>query len=185
MLPEGEAMTNLHDLDRLASLLNRRNKIEVTIAEIIGRPAERGHIAEYVASEIFDIELHESATHKGSDGVFRDGPLSGQTVNIKSYGKREGILDIALDDPPDFYLVLTGPRAPAATSRGSARPWTILSVFLFDHHELVNQLTVKIGTATSIRSKFWDAAEVFPIQSSNRLILTPGQRSMIEKFGIS
>lgn len=142
-------------LELLAALIKQRNAVDKDISEIIGRPAERGHIGEFVAAEIFDIELHESATHKGSDGIFRRGRLAGCTVNIKSYGKREGVLDMKREDPPEFYLALTGPKTTAASSRGTSRAWVISSVFLFNHNELVNQLRVKIGVATSTASRLF------------------------------
>lgn len=169
---------------QLSSLLKKLNHIEAEIAQIIGRPAERVHIGEFVASEIFDIELHDSATHRGSDGVFRRGPLAGKSVNVKCYGKNEGILDMNPDSPPDYYLVLTGPRTAAESSRGAIRPWIISSAFLFDHHELVSRLSVKIGTATGVRRHFWDEAEIFPGRNSELLSLTADQRSMLEMFRV-
>ena len=42
-------------MERLARLLNDRNSIEREIGEIIGRPALTGHIGEYIAAEIFNI----------------------------------------------------------------------------------------------------------------------------------
>ena len=175
---------NIHnELDLLAALIKQRNAIDKDISEIIGRPAERGHIGEFIAAEIFEIELHESATHKGSDGVFRCGRLACRTVNIKSYGKNDGNLDMKREDSPDFYLVLTGPRTGANTSRGTTRPWVITSVFLFDHEELVSRLNVKIGTATSIKRYLWDEAEIYPNPNNGTLLLTPEQRSILEMFG--
>ena len=171
------------ELELLSALIKERNSIEEKIAKIIGRPAERGHIGEFVAAEIFDIELHESATHKGSDGIFRRGSLAGRTVNIKSYGKRESILDMKRESPPDFYLVLTGPKTAAASSRGATRPWVISSVFLFDHHELVSRLKVKIGTATSVKRHFWDEAEIYPSPRNEDFIPTLEQHLMLEMFG--
>ena len=178
----GGSMNTHCRLSQLSSLLKRRNSIEAEIAQIIGRPAERGHIGEFVASEIFDIELHDSATHEGSDGVFRNGPFSGKSVNIKCYGKNEGILDMNPASPPDFYLVLTGLRTGAESSRGAVRPWTISSVFLFHHRELASRLSVKIGIATSVRRHFWDTAEIYPSQESELLMLTGEQRSMLQMF---
>ena len=173
----------MDELRSLAALIRQRNAIDNKIAAIIDRPAERGHIGEFVAAAAFDIELHKSATKKGSDGVFRSGQLTGRSVNVKFYGKRETILDMTLDDPPDFYLVLTGPRATATSSKGQTRPLTISSAYLFDHHELVSRLTVKIGTATSVKNQFWNEAEIYPSQNNELLQLTPERRSMIEMFG--
>lgn len=87
----------------LAGCIRERNKIDAEIARIIGIPTEKGHIGEFIASQIFGITLHTSATHKGSDGEFTDRPLKGKTVNVKYYGKQEGILDINTQAIPDFY----------------------------------------------------------------------------------
>ncbi|MCS7301150.1 MAG: hypothetical protein NZ556_06300 [Fimbriimonadales bacterium] len=73
----------MENLYRLAKLLRQRNLIDYQIAKLIGRPAEKQHLAEYIAAAILDIELHPSANHKGSDGRFRQGELIGRTVEIK------------------------------------------------------------------------------------------------------
>lgn len=113
---------DLSDLEELASLLDERNKINQKIASIIDRPALPGHIGEYIASKIFDINLMESASYKGIDGFFTEGPLKGKSVNIKIYTKQERMLDISTDNPADYYLVLTGPRSLPTTSRGTVIP---------------------------------------------------------------
>ena len=105
----------MYDLERLADLISRMNQINEEIAALIGRPALQGHIGEYIASKVFDIELEESASKKGVDGRFIDGPLRGRTVNIKIYGKREGLLDITLDNLADYYLVMAGPSSQPIT----------------------------------------------------------------------
>jgi hypothetical protein len=64
------------------------------------------------------------------------GPSQGRTVNIKWYLKREGLLDTTESTALDYYLVLTGPPAAAASSRGTTRPWSIQAVFLFDARQL-------------------------------------------------
>ncbi len=112
-------------LIELAQYIHERNAADAKIAELIGRPAQRGHIGEFIAAEIFDIELHQSATEAGSDGVFRSGELAGNAVNIKFYGKQEGILDINPNHVCDHYLVLCGPPRPLATSLRSTRPLVI------------------------------------------------------------
>ena len=96
------------------------------------------------------------------------------------------MLDIRLDALPDFFLVLTGPRPPAASSRGTTQPWTIESVYLLEAAQLVAQLRergVKIGVATSVRRHVWDDAEVHPSPNNGRLRLTREQIAMIELFG--
>ncbi|MDP3104550.1 MAG: hypothetical protein Q8M95_08070 [Candidatus Methanoperedens sp.] len=175
----------MEQLEKLAKLIRDKNKIETEIAGIIGRPSLIGHVGEYIASHIFSIELEKSANNKSIDGQFTEGSLSGKTVNIKWYGKQEGILDITPDNLPDFYLVLTGPKSAAVSSRGTTRPWTINSVFLFDANELVTKLKenkVKIGVATSVRSKKWEDAMVYPIQHNSKLALSDGQKGLLQLF---
>ena len=99
----------MDDLIQLADLIKKRNSLEHEITELIRRPAQIGHIGEYIASRIFHIALEESASRKSIDGRFSDEPLKGCTVNIKWYAMREGLLDITPGAPPDYYLVLAGP----------------------------------------------------------------------------
>ena len=175
-----------HDqLRRLASLIERRNVVDGEIAATIGRPAHPGHIGDFVAAAIFDIALLESVTHVGARGHFTRGPLAGRSVNIRKYSLDQGLLDIRLDALPDFFLVLTGPRAPATSSRGTTQPWTIESVYLLEAAPLVAHLSergVKIGVATSVRRQVWDEAEIYPSPRNSRLRLTPEQVSMVRLF---
>ncbi len=60
----------------LANLISKKNIMDTGISKIIKRPTEKGHVGEYIASQIFDIELSDSATNKGSHGYFRTGNLS-------------------------------------------------------------------------------------------------------------
>lgn len=148
----------------LAGLLNEKNTLETNIAHLIGMPAEKGHVGEFIASQVFDIELAETATQAGFDGHFRIGPMSGRTVNVKWYGKREGILDINPKHLPDYYLVLTGPRSNATSSRGTTRPWLIEEVFLFEARPLVGRLSergIQVGVATSVRGNEWEDARIW------------------------
>jgi hypothetical protein len=176
----------MDDLERLALLIRQRNDTEVEITRIIGRPAQIGHIGEYIAAKVFSIGLAFSAREKGYDGRFKEGSLSGRTVNVKWYAKREGLLDIEPRSVPDFYLVLTGPHEPAISSRGTSRPWLITSVFLFDGPGLIDELAkagVRVGIATSVRKHLWEAAELWPNQQSTLLPLTDEQRRMLHLFG--
>ena len=184
----GSDVTRRDQLQRLASLIRQRNHIEEEVAGAIGRPAHPGHIGEFVAAAIFDIELNESATHRGADGHFTSGQLAGRSVNVKKYSLDQGLLDIRLDALPDFFLVLAGARTPAASSRGTTQPWTIEAVYLLQAAPLVAQLRergVKIGVATSVRRHVWDDAEIYPSASNGALRLTPEQVSMIELFSDS
>jgi len=176
----------MDDLKRLAPLIRQRNDVEVEITRIIGRPAQIGHIGEYIAARVFRIALASSATEKGYDGRFGDGPLRGRTVNIKWYAKREGLLDIEPKALPDFYLVLTGPPGRTGPSKGSPRPWLISSAFLFEAHQLVDELVkagLKVGIATSVRKHLWDAGELWPNPRNTMLALTGEQQKMLRLFG--
>jgi hypothetical protein len=84
----------MDDLVLLADLIKAKNSVDNIIANLIGRPAQIGHVGEYIAAKIFDIELNRSASQKDIDGYFRSGPLAARSVNVKWYGKREGILDL-------------------------------------------------------------------------------------------
>ena len=132
----------MSNLEQMTSLLARRNTIDKKIAALIDRPAIRGHIGEWIAQEIFRVTLETDANQKIIDGRFADGPLAGQTVNVKWYGKRERILDIKPDSDGvlNYYLVMTGLPAGAVTSRGQTRPLVITEVFLFNAPPLVKRL---------------------------------------------
>ena len=168
----------MDDHEHVVQLLHTRNAVDQEISRIIQRPMSTGHLGEWLASRIFGIDLHPSATHTGSDGVFADGPQAGRTVNIKWYSKRENLLDISTVGPPDTYLVMTGPPSAAASSRGALRPLCVENVYLFDHDEVVAALTArgtKIGIASSLVKAQWTAAEVFPA-ASPRLPLSDEQK---------
>jgi hypothetical protein len=172
------------ELAQLATLLAERNLIDARIAQLIGRPVERGHIGEWLAARIFDIDLHASAVHAASDGVFRHGSVAGKTVNVKFYGKREGLLDLSVG--VDYYLVLTGPRATAASSRGSTREFRIDQVHLFDapalHLDLQSRGVALSRAAASVRNALWDAAEIYPASVSPVLRLSDEQRALLRLF---
>jgi len=145
-----------------------------------------GHTGEYIAAEIFDIELEEAANAKGYDGRFRSGFLGGRTVNVKWYGKLEYMLDINPDALPDYFLVMTGPKDLSITSRGGIRPWLIDYVFLFNVVELMIELKargVKIGIATSVRKHEFQAAEIFPNKRSMVYRMTDDQMGKLVAFG--
>jgi len=172
-------------LEELAALIHHRNKLSDGISKIISRPALTSHIGEYIASKIFNIQLDESATSKGIDGRFKDGPLRGKTVNIKLYGKKENLLDSNKDKLADYYLVLSGPDSAAESSRGKTRPLVICQVHLFKMGRLVPDLErsrVKIGIATSVRKQLWDEAIIYPHQRSSELVVTTEQRRQLSLF---
>jgi len=173
------------NLVKLAELVNQRNEIGGKISALIGRPAIVGHIGEFIAGIIFDIRLEQSASRKAIDGYFRAGSPAGKSVNVKWYGKQESMLDITPNSLPDYYLVMTGPRSSATSSRGDIRPWLIEYVYLFDSVSLVSDLSrrnVKIGIATSVRKSYWENAEIYPRQKNQNYIITEEQKEMLQLF---
>ena len=154
------------EIATIADLLRRRNQIDAGIARIIGRPMASGHLGEWIAAQVFNIALEDSAAAPAFDGRFLSGPLTGKTVNVKWYLKQEGLLDMTESAAVDFYLVLTGPRSAAVSSRSSMRPWRIDAVYLFDAADLLarqRDRQVKIGVATGVLKAQWEAAEIFPV----------------------
>lgn len=173
-------------LENLSELLTEMNSIGEKISEITQRPATIGHTGEYIAAEIFDIELEESANAKGFDGLFRSGTLAGKSVNVKWYGKLEYMLDINPDALPEYFLVMTGPKAKVLTSKGGIRPWLIDYVFLFNAAELMIELNargVKIGIATSVRKHEFQDAEIYPNKRHMSYRMTDDQMGKLMAFG--
>ena len=173
------------NLVHLAELLHEKHQIDVQIAALVGRPAQIGHVGEYIASAIFGIVLEHSAVAKGIDGHFASGSLAGRSVNIKWYGKLQWLLDITPAHPPDDYLVMTGPTTKELSSRGGHRPWLITQVFLFDAAGLIAAIGARgsqIGIATSVPQSFWNAAELYPTNRNTRLVLSPIQRAQLALF---
>jgi hypothetical protein len=182
-----DAARDREELTRLAELLRQYVAIGDEIAQVIGRPVALGHLGEFIASRVFGVALEHSATTKGFDGRFTEGPLAGRTVNVKWYGKREGLISLDVSELADYYLVLTGPRSTALSSRGATRPWRIDAVYLFDArqlHQALRDANVKIDPfATSVRSRYWEAAEIYPTARNQALTLTEEQRSLLALFG--
>ena len=182
-------LRGVHDesMRRVAQLLRERNAIDAEIATIMHRPMTSGHLGEWIASQIFDIALEASAVAEGIDGSFRSGPLQGQTVNIKWYLKREGLLDTSDSPRLDYYLILAGPPSAAASSWGAIRPWCIEAVFLFNAHQLrAEQIErgVKRGVASSVMKRQWEAAEIFPAPSNLSMAISPHQAEILRLFHV-
>lgn len=172
------------ELGQLAKLLTARDDLDKQIAGIINRPMTAGHLGEYIAAQVFGIELEASASAAAIDGRFREGPLQGHTVNIKWYLKREGLLDLTTSVALDHYLVMTGPPSAELSSRGGTRPWVITHVYLFDAQALLADLLArgrKVGVASSVRAHAWTEAEVYP-RPHPVLPLTAEQRAALELF---
>lgn len=169
----------------IARLLRERNAIDDTIAGIIQRPMTSGHLGEWIAAQVFDIELEHSAAAAAIDGRFCSGPLTGRTVNVKWYLKQEGALDMSNSPALDYYLVLTGPRSAALTSKNSTRPWRIDAVYLFNARKLADEQHargVTAGIAASVRVSQWSAAEIFPVPRNPTLPLSQRQTRLLKLY---
>lgn len=180
--------SQLTHLQRLADLIRTRNSNEVSITREIGRPAMLGHIAEHIAGRVFDIQLHERADHPGSDGCFRSGPFRGRSVDVKARSRREGFLNIKEDHLPDFFLVMTGPKATPGRTAAEPQPWCIEEVYLFEARPLVEDLKarpVKLGAATSIRQDLWEGARIYPEHPDSPFRITRDQKEALQLFCLS
>jgi hypothetical protein len=169
----------------VADLLAQRNVIDASLAQIIGRPIASGHLGEWIAAAIFDIELESSASARAIDGRFGSGPLAGRTVNIKWYMAHQGLLDTTDARDLDYYLVLTAPPTTAASSRGASRPWCIDAVYLFDARQLRSQQEargVKLGLASSVTKPQWLAALIYPAISGGPMPVSAQQADLISMF---
>ncbi|WP_412819117.1 hypothetical protein [Micromonospora sp. MS34] len=168
----------------MAALLQARDNLDARIAALTGRSARPGDIGEFIAAQVFDIDLAGTATQAGYDGTFRSGPLVGRTVNVKIYGDAFTGIDIS-PHPCDFYLVFSGPPRPLVAVHHHR--WQISAACLFDVRRLRQTLIdrgVKIGIATSIRRADLAAARIFPDASATALLHpTPGQAALLSLFG--
>jgi hypothetical protein len=161
----------MDDLDRLAEVIRKRNSLECEITALIARPAQIGHIGEYIASTIVYIALKESASHKSIDGHFREEPLKGCSVNIKWCALYEGTLDVTPDSLPDFHLVLTGPKSGAMSSRGQVR----------DSHEGSRSRSTRAGCGSGCsESQAWQLTS-----SLSRAVISAELRQSSAKVGRS
>ncbi|MET7749022.1 hypothetical protein [Micromonospora sp. NPDC005367] len=167
----------------MAALLRARDELDARIAALTGRSARPGDVGEFIAAQVFDIELADTAVQAGYDGVFRSDPLAGRTVNIKTYGDAFTGLDIS-PHPCDYYLILSGPARPPGAVRH--HPWRISAAYLLDARRLLETLTargVKIGIATSIRRSDLEVAQVFPTVGVDVPIrLTAAQTALLSLF---
>lgn len=173
------------EVEQIASLLRERNALDEQIGAIIQRPMTSGHLGEWIAAQVFGIELTASAVEAGIDGRFTTGALQGRTVNVKWYLKREGMLDLTEAPVLDYYLVLAGPSVTSLSSRGGLRPWCIAAVYLFDAKRLLEEQRargVKIGVASSVRVAQWDAAEIYPRPHNPALSVSPDQAALLRLY---
>jgi hypothetical protein len=170
----------------LAELLRARNTVESNIANLLGTGASLSTVGEYIAAAIFGITLISSTHHNEFTGIFANSPLTGKTVDVQWYPRREGFLNVHTDPLPDYILVLAGPKQESSTARALVNPWLITSVHLFEGHGLLTALRergVQIGFHTSVINSLWERSEIFPLQHNAVLVLTDEQRQALKLFG--
>jgi len=164
----------LASVTAVAQLVRERNEIDGEITRIINRPSVAGHLGEWLASQLFDIDLEPPDSAEAYDGRFASGPLATRSVNIEWISKRDEDLALASARPIDFRLVFAGPRALALTMRGISRPVRINACYLFDTRGL------EAGQATPGE---WDAAEIFPRRNNSQLAIDPEAHALLALFG--
>jgi hypothetical protein len=132
----------------MAALLRARNEADAVIAGLLRRPAEQGHLGEWLAVRLLELEPAPSARSA------RVRSPAGRSTS-KSYGALQGILDLHEDDAAtDEYLVLSGTREAAGSSRGALGPLAVAHVHLIEGRPLIADLRsrgIKIGIASSVR----------------------------------
>ncbi|GAA4974124.1 DUF6998 domain-containing protein [Actinoplanes utahensis] len=170
-------------LAELATLLRERDGIEKRIADMTGRSARQGDVGEFIAAEVFGIELARNAVQAGHDGWFRSGPLRDRSVNVKAYTSLADGIDIS-PHPCDYYLVLDAGRRTGSGVRHHR--WRITEVLLFDARRLLAEFAargVKVGYATSLRVADRAAARLYPTSGPGALLdLTVEQRAALDLF---
>jgi len=111
--------------------------------------------------------------------------LVSKKLLIKLNSSRESLLDINLDSPPDYYLVLSGPKYSEMSSKNTIRPLVISSVFLFNSETFLQQSKqrgIKISKQTGVIESQWNDAEIYPTQRNKDLILSNEQKNLLSLF---
>jgi hypothetical protein len=172
-------------LSRLAELVRARNTVESNMVNLIEREVHLNSVGEHIAANVFGIRLVPTTIQSGFVGIFTTPALSGKTVDIRWYPRRESYINIHTDPAPDYSLILAGPRVEPGEARGLANPWLLTSVYLFSMQDLLASLRargVRIGPRVSINSQLWELAELFPVQRNPTLMLTDSQRQLLKLF---
>jgi hypothetical protein len=170
----------------VAKLLRQRNEMDGEITRIINRPVVGGHLAAWLANELFDIDLEPAGSARALDGRFTSGALANKTVNIQWISERNGHLDSTASGQPDFCLVFTGPKALALTREGVVRALRIDACYLFDARLLrARQVAsgANGGKASSVLAAEWEAAEIFPRHHNPLLRVDSEAARLLGLFG--
>lgn len=179
----------MSELKKLSRLIRQWNEIEAEIFELIGYPGTISNIGEYLAEQVFGVDLEKSKTQRAFDGKFTQGNLSGRTVNVKIARERERFIDWRDDALPEYFLILTGSRRQSGKSVKRSRPILVTNVYLFNVKETRKNLHSRgvipphgERVQASVTNDQWDEAEIYPKQTSQLLTLTPRQKQMLSLF---
>ena len=194
------------DLRPLADLIRKHNINGKEITEIINKGAKIGDVGEFIAHQIFYIDLEKSGNNKGSDGKFtKPSPLDGKSVNIKWYVEQGASMKLDLPgnlpenlsegkDLPCYYLVFKGAKSKDGSFKKKSWSWSIDNVFLFEASSLISLLrkrvsdrtkgAIKIGTQTSLLISDWKKAQIYPVPSKPPLKLTKDQENNLKLFSL-
>src|SRR5258708_17280287 len=128
------------DLPRLADLLRARNTVESNIANLLGSGVNLNTVGVYIAATIFGITLLPFTRSSEFTGTFASQPLSGKTVDVQWYPRREGFMNVRAEASPDYYLVFAGPKQESSTARALVNPCLVSSLHLFETQDLPSAL---------------------------------------------
>lgn len=179
----------MDELSRLAHLIEEHNRVKSEMTSIIGRPAQRGYVGDYIAAVIFGLTLHPSGSeNRIGDGYFTAGPLAGQSVEVRWHSREGYRLDIDPAALPDYYLVFNGPPISTSELQRSPPQWAIGRVHLFQMsalHDLLDALPQrghKANVAISVEKVRWDDAELYPRAHNAFFALTDAQQAQLSLF---
>jgi len=174
------------ELSRLSNLIEERNRVKNNMTAIIGQPAQRGYVGNYIAAVIFGLTLHPPGSESRiGDGYFTAGLLAGQSVEVRWHSREGYRLDVDLAALPDYYLVFNGPPVSTSEVQRSHQQWAIGRVRLFQTSALLDMLpqpTHKAKVSVSAGKAQWDNAELYPTPHNTLLALTDVQRAQLNLF---
>jgi len=168
-------------LRRLSDLLHDREVIDTAIEQITSVPGGDERTIQWVASEIFDIELDLSRPSTGLVGTFQSGRLSGHTVEVRSQRTCCDVLDTKGSITCEYCMVLAGPRRHDLPTSIRA-PWNIDSVYLFEMQQVHRERGASLAPEPTVDALQWRAAEIYPSARNSILLVNPVQAAQLQLF---
>jgi hypothetical protein len=132
------AAVEADSLTQVAALLRERNAIDVKLAQIISRPMISGHLGEWIAAHVFDIELESISGRRRHRWLF---PLRSIAGPERQHQVVPEARRLARHDGVHGARLLSG----------SYRTEVISNVFARHHPAVVHPSRVSVrGAATSV-----------------------------------